>query len=468
MRHDVEPIEPNRPKTIESEKVREDFQPFVLEGSVSLNDDENNRPIKIMRDTCCAQSMILESALPFTENTATGESVLIQGIGMDVINVPLHRISLKTNLVSGSVIVGVRPELPVRGVSMLLGNDLAGGKVLPDPIVSAKPCTDIDVTEDSTIYPSCAVTRSMTRKAVVDIDSDKSEGVVPDVDLEGTFMTLLDDSISESDSESRPIPSDNDDRLNRNKLITEQENDPGLKDILERSVTFEEASEVPVCFYKHNGVLMRKWRPLDSPANDEWQIVHQIVVPKVYRREVISLAHDSPMAGHLGVKKTQDRILNHFWWPSLRKDISEYCKSCHTCQIVGKPNQKIPQAPLKPIPAFDEPFSRVIVDCVGPLPKTKSGNQYLLTIMCASTRFPEAIPLRNIKAPTIVKALIKFFTLVGLPKSIQSDQGSNFMSGLFQQVMYELGIDQYASSAYHPESQGALERFHQTLQCISP
>ena len=157
--------------------------------------------------------------------------------------------------------------------------------------------------------------------------------------------------------------------------------------------------------------------------------------------------------------------MSHFWWPTLRKDVSEYCRSCHTCQAVGKPNQKIPAAPLKTIPDFDEPFSRVIVDCVGPLPKTKSGNQYLLTIMCASTRFPEAIPLRNIKAKTIVKALTKFFTLVGLPKSIQSDQGSNLTSGLFQEVMYELGIEQYiTSSAYHPESQGAIERFHQTLK----
>ena len=84
--------------------------------------------------------------------------------------------------------------------------------------------------------------------------------------------------------------------------------------------------------------------------------------------------------------------------------------------------------------------------------------------MCASTRFPEAIPLRNIKTKNIVKALVKFFTFVGLPKSVQSDQGSNFMSGIFQQVMHELGITQYKSSPYHPESQGALERFHQTLK----
>jgi len=77
--------------------------------------------------------------------------------------------------------------------------------------------------------------------------------------------------------------------------------------------------------------------------------------------------------------------------------------------------------------------------------------------MCASTRFPEAIPLRNIKAKRIVSALIKFFTMVGLPRSSQSDQGSNFMSGLFQQVMHQLGIKQFKSSAYNPVSQGALE-----------
>ena len=72
--------------------------------------------------------------------------------------------------------------------------------------------------------------------------------------------------------------------------------------------------------------------------------------------------------------------------------------------MVGKPNQVIPKAGLQPIPAFDESFSRIIIDCVGPLPKTKFGNEYLLTIMYTSTRFPEAIPLRNIKTKTIVRA----------------------------------------------------------------
>ena len=65
--------------------------------------------------------------------------------------------------------------------------------------------------------------------------------------------------------------------------------------------------------------------------------------------------------------------MNHFYWPGLKADVSNYCRSCHTCQVVGKHNQVIPKAGLQPIPAFDEPFSRIIIDCVGPLPKTKFG-----------------------------------------------------------------------------------------------
>ena len=149
--------------------------------------------------------------------------------------------------------------------------------------------------------------------------------------------------------------------------------------------------------------------------------------------------------------------------PKIKSDVSQHCKTCQTYQMVGKPNQNIPKA-LHPIPAFDERFSRIIIDCVVPLPKTKSGCPYLLTIMCASTLFPEAIPLINIKTKTIVKALVKFFTVVDLSRSVQSDQGSNCMYGINQQVMYELGIKQYKSSSYHPESKGALERFHLTLK----
>lgn len=71
-----------------------------------------------------------------------------------------------------------------------------------------------------------------------------------------------------------------------------------------------------------------------------------------------------------------------------------------------KPNQVIPPAPLIPISVLGEPFEHVIVDFVGPLPKMKSGNQFILMIMCTATRYPEAIPLHKITT----KVLVKFFS----------------------------------------------------------
>ena len=91
---------------------------------------------------------------------------------------------------------------------------------------------------------------------------------------------------------------------------------------------------------------MRQWRPPDVSVSDEWAVKHQIVVPKSYRDDILSLAHETPMSGHLGVNKTYNKVLNHFFWPGLKADVVRYCKSCHTCQMVGKPNQVIPKAHL--------------------------------------------------------------------------------------------------------------------------
>ena len=76
-------------------------------------------------------------------------------------------------------------------------------------------------------------------------------------------------------------------------------------------------------------------------AEDEWTVNHQIVVPRVYRPEILKLAHETPMSDHLGVNKTYHKILNHFYWPGLKSDVSQFCNSCHICQMVGKPNKTI-------------------------------------------------------------------------------------------------------------------------------
>ena len=92
---------------------------------------------------------------------------------------------------------------------------------------------------------------------------------------------------------------------------------------------------------------------------------------------------------------------------------------------MGKPNQKIPKAPLIPIPSVGEPFREVVVDVVGPLPRTRGGHEYILTMVDRMSRFPEAVPLRSIRGEKVVEVLIGFFTRFGIPKTLQSDCGTN-------------------------------------------
>ena len=81
------------------------------------------------------------------------------------------------------------------------------------------------------------------------------------------------------------------------------------------------------------------------------------------------------------------------------------------------------------------------IDCVGPLPHSKSGTSYPLTIMCQTTRYPTAYPLYTITR-YVVKALAQFISIFGIPKIIQSDQGSNVTSHMLAQVLKQLHIKQ--------------------------
>ena len=450
------------------------FKPFVSHGFVSLTGRESDKvPVTILRDTAAFHSFMLASVLPLSDETSCFSDLLVWGIKMSELNAPLHKIHLHSPLVSGLVKVAVLPQFPISGISFILGNDLAGGKVFPlpevvaDPIVASVCCLTSASSELSVpnVFPVCAITRAQARKLGDAVDLSKSFMATLDEGEPSSLVspTTESENVLKCVHESDLFPTDADLSLNVTKemLIRAQRNDPSLT-LCFSSVVAAEENRRPIVFFQDNGVLMRRW----SPDSSEVNVVHQVVVPKDYRPQVLSLAHDSSLAGHLGVKKTYHRVLRNFFWPGLKTDVVKYCRTCHTCQIVGKPNQPVPPAPLHPIPVLGEPFERVLIDCVGPLPKTKSGHQYILTVMCAATRYPEAIPLRTLKAKPVVKALTKFFSTFGLPKIIQSDQGTNFMSKVFAQVMKELKVKHVKSSPYHPESQGALERFHQTLKSM--
>ncbi|MCP4254324.1 MAG: DDE-type integrase/transposase/recombinase, partial [Candidatus Scalindua sp.] len=277
-----------------------------------------------------------------------------------------------------------------------------------------------------------------------------------EISLADTFMADLNDNVPDNLSPNH-----------QSGLVDLQRKDKECKALASSAVSEEESkNELGMCFYLKDDVLWRQWRPPHKASDNGLWDVHQIVVPKPCRRAILEVAHGTPLAGHLGVRKTLDRIRAHFYWPGMKIDVSNYCRVCHTCQVTGKPNQKVPVSPLVPLPVFESPFTRVLIDVVGPLPKTSAGHCYLLTIMDMATRYPEAIPLRNISAPVIVRELLKFFTKMGFPYEIQSDRGTNFTSNLFEQSLKEIGIKHIKASSYHPESQGALERYHQTLKCM--
>lgn len=191
----------------------------------------------------------------------------------------------------------------------------------------------------------------------------------------------------------------------------------------------------------------------------------RLVVPESMRLKVLHLGHSVPWAGHLGQQKTLSRIASRFYWPRLYTDVADFCKSCPECQLV-RPAKKSDRAPLVSLPIIDIPFSRIAMDIVGPLERSRSGNRYILVVADYATRYPEVFPLRNIKTRQVVNALVQLFSRVGLPKEIITDQGTNFTSRLMKQVCSMLRIHPIQTTPYHPQTDGLVERFNQTLKSM--
>ena len=106
------------------------------------------------------------------------------------------------------------------------------------------------------------------------------------------------------------------------------------------------------------------------------------------------------------------------------------------------------------------------MDNVGPLPRSRTGNRYILVLCDYATCYPEAIPLRTIDAKHIAEQLIGVFARVGVPQEILTDQGSNFTSQLLAELYRLLHVQSIRMSPYHPQTDGLVERFNQTLKSM--
>ncbi|KAL2082601.1 hypothetical protein ACEWY4_012302 [Coilia grayii] len=178
----------------------------------------------------------------------------------------------------------------------------------------------------------------------------------------------------------------------------------------------------------------------------------------------MTLSHSIPWSGHLGKYKTLARVGSRFSWPNIYTDITDFVRTCPECQLTS--GKAVPRAPLHPLPIIDKPFTVIGMDIVGPLDRSKRGNRYILVMCDYATRYPEAFPLKNIKARQVANCLVQLFTRVGVPREIVTDQGTNFMSVLLKQVYSLLGVKAIKTTPYHPQTDGLVERFNRTLKTM--
>ena len=192
----------------------------------------------------------------------------------------------------------------------------------------------------------------------------------------------------------------------------------------------------------------------------------RICIPKKLRNVVMWSFHDAQTAGHLGVRRTLDKInKSQYYWPHQRRYVNDYVSSCDICEERKNPTRKR-RAYMK-THLSGVKFERIAVDIAGPFPKSLNGFVYILVIADYFTKFTEIFPIRDIEAKTVADTMFRgWIKRYGCPQEIHSDQGRQFESQLFQELCELLEINKTRTTAYHPQSDGMIERLNRTIKDV--
>lgn len=146
----------------------------------------------------------------------------------------------------------------------------------------------------------------------------------------------------------------------------------------------------------------------------------------------------------------------------MSQDVKLVCASCEVCGRRGKPTGRKNARMQSYCPGA--PFERLLIDTLGPLPTTTSGNRYIVGVVDAFTKWPEAYAVPDIKAETVAKGLVaNVISRFGVPRALHSDQGTSFENDVFQDVCRILGAQKTRTTPMRPQSNGQIERFNRTL-----
>ncbi|GFS26688.1 Pol polyprotein [Elysia marginata] len=183
------------------------------------------------------------------------------------------------------------------------------------------------------------------------------------------------------------------------------------------------------------------------------------IVPPPWTKTILEAIHSLSHPGH---KPTTRAISARYVWPGLKREVKNMVRACHSCQAskIGRHTKTA----LNPFDPPDRRFWDIHVDLVGPFPPSE-GYTYLFTIIDRFTRWPEAVPIQNAEATTCARALLRnWIARFGVPDSITSDQGPQFTSSLWRELHNVHGCSPKHTTAYHPQSNGMVERFHRSLK----
>lgn len=261
------------------------------------------------------------------------------------------------------------------------------------------------------------------------------------------------------DIEFHPFPEEIDNTdFSRNTVAELQELDPELLPIISKLKDGEKQDNFTI----EEGNLYRLIQQEYIPGYEEH--VPRLVIPKSLRKITMFSLHDYLLSGHLGYRRTLLRIKDRFWWPKMNKFIRFYVQSCKQCQMTKRNYVEI-RSQMNPIPPPMEPFRLIAMDLITPLPTTANGNTAALVWTDYNTKWSEGIPIKDTSTETIAKCFLeRIICRFGCPESVLTDLGTNFTAALMNEIYRLTGIQRLRTTAYHPQTNGVVERFNQTLK----
>ncbi|KAL1982820.1 hypothetical protein VTN96DRAFT_880 [Rasamsonia emersonii] len=224
--------------------------------------------------------------------------------------------------------------------------------------------------------------------------------------------------------------------------------------IKEKLVTDETATEIykdpPQGWEARNGLLFYHDR---------------FYVPKDVRMEVFRRLHNAPLAGHMGQKRTLELIQRKYYWPRMKKDVEEYCLGCSQCQQ-NKANTHLTFGRLEPLPPPEKPWSRIGIDLITDLPRTKYGHD---CIQVHVDHFSKGIILASTRKTAGAKeaAILTRKNVIskkGIPRSWIMDRDKRWLNSFWSQLGNDLRMEFNPSTAYHPQSDGQTERMNEVIE----